>query len=361
MSIDNIINFDKITDCFSRYRDTESVLIYGIRLPFPDLTVFIPTYNRPALLSEALGSVFNQDFYGLNVEVLVVENGGDSGGMTEQIIKSFGQNILYYRNSENIGAMGNWNRGIELAGAEWIAFLHDDDLLAPDYFKTIKAILNRRGFEKKKAGYIMPGIIPFYGVDTSFRADSGGKLTSRFAYKLLSGKRIPLISVKMRDVIIAGSNTVFCAPTCGALVNKSAIIKVGGYNEDYLPAGDIIPPYLMLKEYRVFRAVKTMGYYRWEANDSYKPSTLEGLIRQFSLFSDFLAAKSGYVRFFQKETYADCVDYIVKRGEESGLKLSPEMYDHIKTYRPDKIKRKLFKIINKIHHIFVLLRVAVAG
>ena len=42
-----------------------------------------------------------------------------------------------YVNKENIGMIGNWNRGFELANTKYVAMLHDDDMLADIYLEEI--------------------------------------------------------------------------------------------------------------------------------------------------------------------------------------------------------------------------------
>ena len=65
--------------------------------------------------------------------ILIVDNDPQRNCETEELIDSFNnQNISYYKNSENIGATGNWNKLFELADTEFVTMLHDDDLLEED-------------------------------------------------------------------------------------------------------------------------------------------------------------------------------------------------------------------------------------
>jgi glycosyltransferase involved in cell wall biosynthesis len=94
----------------------------------PAVSVVIPTYNRPALLREALASVRAQTF--TDYEVLVVVNGPETA-LTRSacaIVEEAGYLPLRI---ERAGIAVALNAGIKAARGEWIAFLDDDDLWEP--------------------------------------------------------------------------------------------------------------------------------------------------------------------------------------------------------------------------------------
>jgi GT2 family glycosyltransferase len=61
-------------------------------------------------------------------EIVVVDN-------SEQINMKFVEwlkekeytKVCYYKNSQNLGMFGNWNRCITLSQGEWVLILNDDD------------------------------------------------------------------------------------------------------------------------------------------------------------------------------------------------------------------------------------------
>ena len=93
-------------------------------MPEPLVTVIAASYNGERFLSEALASVFAQDFD--SFEVVFVDDG--SSDATAQIAQSFPLRYVYQDNS---GLPAARNAGLAVARGTLIAFLDDDDLLPP--------------------------------------------------------------------------------------------------------------------------------------------------------------------------------------------------------------------------------------
>ena len=49
--------------------------------------------------------------------------------------------ISYYKNKENLGMFGNWNRCLELARGEWVCILHSDDKIMPNYIEEMSKVV----------------------------------------------------------------------------------------------------------------------------------------------------------------------------------------------------------------------------
>lgn len=109
----------------------------------PLLTIAIPTYRRPDTLVQAVASALAQDME-QPFEVVIVDNDPDSDGhevLSAAVPAVADGNIRYLRNRENLGMYGNSNRCVEAARGEWITILHDDDLLDPEFGRTMLAEL----------------------------------------------------------------------------------------------------------------------------------------------------------------------------------------------------------------------------
>ena len=91
------------------------------------ISVIIPTYNRRDLLKRALLSVFAQSL--LPTEVIVIDDGSTDG--TALMIATDFPTVRYYR-QVNAGVSSARNLGIDLAKANWLAFLDADDEWLPD-------------------------------------------------------------------------------------------------------------------------------------------------------------------------------------------------------------------------------------
>lgn len=97
----------------------------------PAVSVIIPTFNRLALLREALDSVASQTFR--DFEVIVVDDGS-----TEAIGEGLSSHPTTPRvvRQSNAGPAAARNRGIAAANADIVAFLDSDDLWLPKKLAT---------------------------------------------------------------------------------------------------------------------------------------------------------------------------------------------------------------------------------
>ena len=95
----------------------------------PTASVVVPTHNRSDLLLQTLASVIAQ--VGVDLEIVVVDDGStqDVAGAIATLAED---RIRVVRNERPVGVAGARNRGIEHARGEWIGFVDDDDLWAPD-------------------------------------------------------------------------------------------------------------------------------------------------------------------------------------------------------------------------------------
>lgn len=92
----------------------------------PLVSVVIPTYNRAALLCEAVDSVLQQTYR--NIEVIVVDDGSTDD--TRAVMEKYGDKVRYSRRP-NAGVNAARNLGFKQARGEYIALLDSDDLWAP--------------------------------------------------------------------------------------------------------------------------------------------------------------------------------------------------------------------------------------
>ena len=92
----------------------------------PQISVIITTYNRAAMVTEAVESVLAQEMTGF--EIIVVDDG--STDETEERLSIFGSRLKYHQ-QENAGVSAGRNRGLEFSTAPLVAFLDSDDLWLP--------------------------------------------------------------------------------------------------------------------------------------------------------------------------------------------------------------------------------------
>lgn len=91
------------------------------------VSVIIPVFNREAFLAEAVESALGQA--GAPLEVIVVDDGSSDG--TARVAARYADRIRYVF-QENAGPPAARNRGVSLAGGNFLAFLDSDDLWPPE-------------------------------------------------------------------------------------------------------------------------------------------------------------------------------------------------------------------------------------
>lgn len=126
-----------------------------------DVTVVIPTYDRPDLLRETLDSVLAQTRPAR--EVVVVDNG--SNDETQQVLKEYGTRVVCLR-MEPVGQQAARNAGIAAATSAWIATLDDDDLYRPTFLAEVAhaiedgratmVVTDHRKFFHPRGGQVSP-------------------------------------------------------------------------------------------------------------------------------------------------------------------------------------------------------------
>lgn len=272
---------------FAKTEDVASVLTWGTPESYPDpfLSIMIPTYKRPDLLKIALESALLQKGSDYRYEVVVVDNELSEGGPTETeaLIRQYEDpRLLYYQNKRNIGLAGNWNRCISLARGKWVAYLHDDDLLMPEYIKRISQLL-----AKKKD---IDGVMVLY--HELHQGEEGGKVPMRpTAFK--SGlydrlSRNKLMRLRQADSILKLGN-VYGAPTCGSVFRKSSLMASGGFDDALYPSFDWFYLYAFSKQYKLYRSMERLGYYRIFINTSLRDETKVAFLGHRIQFRDHVS------------------------------------------------------------------------
>jgi glycosyltransferase involved in cell wall biosynthesis len=103
----------------------------------PLVSVCIPVYNTERFIADAVRSALSQTYRDL--EIVIVDNA--STDTTPQILASFTDpRIRLFRNDENIGAAGNFNRAVSLARGRYLKVLCADDVLYPSCLEQQVAI-----------------------------------------------------------------------------------------------------------------------------------------------------------------------------------------------------------------------------
>lgn len=103
-------------------------------------SIIITTYNRLTLLKRAIDSALAQT---IPCQVIVVDDGSSDGTDTymqkrqQELLARGDTRLIYHRNSTNLGHSESVNKGVELATANWVKLVDDDDYLAPNCLEEI--------------------------------------------------------------------------------------------------------------------------------------------------------------------------------------------------------------------------------
>lgn len=97
----------------------------------PIVSVIVRTKDRPKLLSQALGSIASSTYR--CVELVLVNDGGE----TPSLPSSFPFPVVLVDVETNLGRAAAANAGVDAATGDYVSFLDDDDLMAPEHLRTL--------------------------------------------------------------------------------------------------------------------------------------------------------------------------------------------------------------------------------
>jgi len=336
-------NWNSKADSFKKNNNVKTELIYGKHFEKPsDFSIVIPTFRRKDLLMEAIESAINQEKYNKKYEIIVIDNDNDVDLLTDNMMKSYCEkynNIIYYRNTENIGMFANWNRCIEVCKSKWFCMLHDDDYITKDYLSTMESfnltedigivfneqnILDETGIKASKSRNIIARIREFINIKKE-------------------NQKAKLIPWKFPQT----------ASSCATFYNKELCIEIGGFDDSFDPACDWITWGKMEYYYKVLRTGKRLSYYRFLCNGFLRPE-----IQRFVMIYGLIFAK----RYFESKKYsakriirdASKYEIIVYRNMTTSNPERTNLYK--KTLKELNLEKKYYKnfVQNRIYLIYLI-------
>jgi len=349
----NCRNIYQDKDNFEKIEITDTELIYGdiSNILNPLVSIIITAYKRKDYIHEAINSALNQKNINFNYEIIAIYDDPDAVlDNNYQHIK----NIYFYRNFKNLGLYNNTNLAAKIAHGRYIAFLHDDDILYPEYLSEVYKFITKKKNEPKCV---------------LVNRDVTGLSVKRPVYKkvlkcLLAVIFFPLFllrlmfrkpykKVTLREGLTYLLSNVYKAPSCGTLFEKEAFFNSGGFNQDFWPVSDY---YFFLKfsfNYPVYMLRKKLACYRWFDNLSQNKSVQFMGLEHFSEFfksEQPINSVNRYYSFFSHEVLYAKFLMVNKEYRSEIINKYPELkkISHIKWFL-----FKLFNISFKFFHDLV--------
>lgn len=251
-------NFFEYKNSFEVNKATPSIPIFENRKQDkPRVTIAIPTYKRVPTLIFAVQSALSQDYD--DYEIVVLDNNPERDDETEKFMLQFKDKpgFSYFKNGNNIGLFGNWNRCFEMADGKWVSLLHDDDYYFPEYVSTMMRYLDK-----------YPHIQGLYCHLKKWYQDKEKEEIDVIDYNTNHRQGV----VKVLDYMMQMAHVV--GPV-GIFYKRQNVIELGGYNADLYPIADYSFNWRYQKTYGVHFLNTSLVHYRIGINVSIKPETIE--------------------------------------------------------------------------------------
>tara|TARA_B110000259_G_C14009841_1_gene399225 strand:+ start:1437 stop:2354 length:918 start_codon:yes stop_codon:yes gene_type:complete len=182
------------------------------------------------MLLEAIESALQQET-SVPYEIVIVDNDPSetNAQVVDDIVRSYpNSKIRLFRNEENIGLFGNWNKCIKHARSGWVTILNDDDLLDPSWLDSTYSVVGQ--------------LAEIGGVGCAVRdgstSESSDSLTLLGAIKrVLRWAMIADLSfIEPEDYFISCPHS----GSLGMLMHRQAAIDVGGFDPSFYPCADYL-------------------------------------------------------------------------------------------------------------------------
>jgi glycosyltransferase involved in cell wall biosynthesis len=193
------------------------------------VSICIPSYNGEKYLREALRSAVEQTYP--HTEILIVDDGSSDGtvAIVEEYAAIYPQ-IKLVHNTAKAGMVSNWIECIASASHDWIKFLFQDDVLAPDCVGKLLALCFETGIDIAFCArdFIIEEDAPEENV-MHFRLST--KPESLFVRGLVSPSSLA------KQVVKHGTDNIIGEPVC-QLFHKRILTLAGSFDDRFLQLMD---------------------------------------------------------------------------------------------------------------------------
>lgn len=111
---------------------------------YPNLDVFILTYNRADYLKQMIESLCVQTAQGFTIKILDNASNDNTTSVINELKNKYkNRNIIHIRNEKNLGLFGNFAQSQKIASNDFTAVFHDDDIVHPELIETLMNLFNK--------------------------------------------------------------------------------------------------------------------------------------------------------------------------------------------------------------------------
>lgn len=314
------------------------------------ITIAIPTYKRPKYLRQAIDSAVHQMGTSISYNIIVVNNDPETDmSPFVEAYRNAPVNIRFYTNECNLGMLGNVNRCVELAEGTWIAFLHDDDLLLPDYIHTISKYLT----DTDTTACLIPRRYLLFEDDARTFLEKK-KRKKKLILNLFPGRHLGKADtylIRPEDNVFSWQNC-YGAPSCGTLYKKEALTHCGLFFPEGTYSWDFFSFLRLNYEYTIKIIDPVLAAYRMSTGLSLRPEVQLDFYKAFE-----------HMKMSMPELSRACANYIQKYGmemsylnacilDEAGRKLAKEAGCILVEGKPSRAKYLWF-MFRRFRHLSV--------
>lgn len=200
----------------------------------PTVSVIVPAYNEMESIEKTLNSLMALAYPKEKLEIIVVNDGSTDG--TQNIVEEFlhrkNQFKIILINQKNSGKATALNNGISRSGSEFVACLDADSMVRKD---TLNEMV--KYFYEKDIAAVAP-VMKVYNPKTMIQ-------------KLQSLEYI--LYTFLKD-IFSSMNSIHVTPGPFSIYRKSAIQKIGGFDEKSIVEDQEIGYRLQKNQYRILQS-----------------------------------------------------------------------------------------------------------
>lgn len=234
-------------------------------MKLPKVSIVIPVYNGTNYLSEAIDSALSQTYQ--NIEIIVVNDGSNDEGKTQDIALSYGNKIRYFNKEKNGGVATALNFALEKMDGEYFSWLSHDDLYMPNKIEEQINVLKANNTE---IGIVYSGFtqhIEYTGADVLVEHSKQYSLSNmeNGVFPVLFG-------------LIHG---------CTLLIHKSYFEKAGNFNESLRTTQDYDMWFRMFEGQKLIYIPQALVLGRVH-NDQGSKTIPEHYSERVQLYNDFI-------------------------------------------------------------------------